>query len=191
MIVNTLEDEGGKESKILELFNTFADDDDPEIISFDGISKLGEKLDMDPASDIRLLVLLWKLGAVSRPGTITKTEFLSGMKKLRKDSIKGLISISPSFDLGFLEIPQFRDLYKFVFKFNLEGTHKTLEKDMVIALLGIVLDTNRAPHLNYFTEFLQQWYDFYIIVIIVIIIVAVLFVVIIIQLDPLLLFLFF
>jgi len=155
----SLEDEGGNETKILDLFNTFADDDDPEIISLPGISKLGEELDMDAASDIRLLVLLWKLGAVSKPGTITKPEFLAGMKKLRKDSIKGLKSISPSFDIGFLEKQQFRELYKFVFKFNLEGTHKTLEKDMVIALLDIVLDINRAPHLNYFKEFLQQWYN--------------------------------
>jgi hypothetical protein len=153
----SLEDEGGDETKILDLFNSFADDDDPETISMEGISKLGEQLDMDPASDVRLLVLLWKLGAVSKPGLITKTEFITGMKKIRKDSIKGLKSISPSFDLGFLERQQFRELYRFVFKFNLEGTHKTLEKDMVIALLGLVLDTNRAPHLNHFIEFLQQW----------------------------------
>lgn len=153
----SLEDEGGDETRNMDLFNSFADDDDPEIISMEGISKLGEQLEMDPSSDVRLLVLLWKLGALSKPGSITKTEFLNGMKKLKKDSIKGLKSITPSFDLGFLERQEFRDLYRFVFKFNLEGTHKTLEKDMVIALLGLVLDTNRAPHLNYFIEFLQQW----------------------------------
>ena len=30
------------------------------------------------------------------------------------------------------------------------------EKDVILALLPIVLDKNRAPHLEYFLEFLQQ-----------------------------------
>ena len=39
-----------------------------------GISKLCEKLELDPLEDIRVLVLLWKLGAVKKPAEINKEE---------------------------------------------------------------------------------------------------------------------
>jgi hypothetical protein len=65
---------------------------------------------MDPASDVnilrtgpphriqvRLLVLLWKLGSSQKPGCITKEEFVSGMKRFG--------SVHQSFSLLLL-IPQ-------------------------------------------------------------------------------------
>lgn len=81
-----------------------------------------------------------------------------------------------SFVLNSLTI--FAEFYKFVFQFSREGTHKTIgafeimlffllphhsvlycplsERDAVMALLPIVLDTARAPHLPDFLEFLAQ-----------------------------------
>ena len=33
---------------------------------------------------------------------------------------------------------EFRDFYRFCFQFNREGTHRTLEKDLVLVLLPMV-----------------------------------------------------
>jgi hypothetical protein len=96
------------EDAIEQLYNTLADPDDPESISFDGIGKLGEMLEIDATSDVRLLVLLWKLGATTKPGMVTKKEFTDGMKSLRKDSVDGLKTMLPSLDPGFLERVDFR-----------------------------------------------------------------------------------
>ena len=43
-----------------------------------------------------------------------------------------------------------------MFQFSREGTNKTLEKEMVVGLLPILLDLHRAPHLDYFLNFLQS-----------------------------------
>jgi Cullin binding len=96
------------------------------------------------------------MNAVSKPGTVLRKEFVNGMMNVfGKDSIEGLKSIVPSLDPGFLERSDFRDFYKFVFQFSREGTHKTIEKDMILALMTMVLDKNRAPHLDHFVEFLK------------------------------------
>ena len=51
---------------------------------------------------------MWNLGAVTKPGSINRTEFIEGMKKLKKTDISGLIKLLPSFDPGFLEKSDFR-----------------------------------------------------------------------------------
>ena len=48
------------------------------------------------------------------------------------------------------------DFFHFVFDFSRENpTFKTIDTASVIQLLPIVLDKNRAPHLEYFLEFLS------------------------------------
>lgn len=42
-----------------------------------------------------------------------------------------------------------------MFQFSREGTHKTIEKDLIVALLPVVVDRNRAPHLEHFLQFLS------------------------------------
>jgi hypothetical protein len=72
-----------------------------------------------------------------------------------------------------LRLTGYQDFYRFVFQFSREGTHKTIgtcyrrslhltlmldaaEREVIIALLPIVLDRSRAPHLDNFLRFLQQ-----------------------------------
>ena len=87
---------------------------------------------------------MWTLGAVSKPGAITRAEFISGLKKQKKFDVEGIKSMLPSLDPGFLERNEFRGLmvlyilfvtlnfvstaefYRFVFQFSREGTHKTI-----------------------------------------------------------------
>ena len=67
---------------VLAIFTSLLDEDcdDPDALYMEDIVKLCEQLGIqDPSSDIRVLVMLWKLGAQSKPGCITKDEFTKGI----------------------------------------------------------------------------------------------------------------
>lgn len=91
-----------------KLFAELADPDDPDVISMEGIGKLCELLGVDASTDVRSLILVWKLKAVAKPGQITKEEFLEGFRALAVSDIKGLQGLLPTFDPGFLERSAFR-----------------------------------------------------------------------------------
>ena len=94
------------------IFAELADEEDPSVIEMDGIAKLCEKLDLDPESDIRILVLLWKLGSKAKPAQITKDEFMNGCYELQLDSIEKFKALLPSLDTGFLDQDEFKSFYK-------------------------------------------------------------------------------
>eukprot|EP00981_Chlorochromonas_danica_P001274 scaffold268_cov210-Ochromonas_danica.AAC.69 len=127
-------DQAAIEKLALELL----DPEDPDVISMEGIATLCEKLGIDPASDVRSLVLVWRLGAVSKPGQIQKSEFVEGMKQLGLSDVQGLQNYLPALDPGFLDRSEFR------------------EKDVIVQLLPLVLDEQRAPHLSLFLSFLSS-----------------------------------
>lgn len=77
-----------------------------------GISKLADQLEIDPLEDIRILVLLYKLGAKSKPAQISLSEWTSGCEKLQADSIEKFKMLLPSLDLGFMERSEFREFHK-------------------------------------------------------------------------------
>lgn len=77
-----------------------------------GICKLCEQLDLDPLEDVRVLVLLWKLGANKKPAEIQKEEWIAGCHKLQLDSIDKFKSLVPALDTGFLDREEFSDFYK-------------------------------------------------------------------------------
>ncbi|KAL7507113.1 hypothetical protein ACHAXN_004319, partial [Cyclotella atomus] len=129
-----------------------------------GISKLCTLLSLDPYEDIRVLVLLWKLGATKKPAEIQRDEFVSGSCNMNFDSVDKLKELVPSLDTGFLDMDEFKDFYKFCFQFNRAGTHKTLDKDLVIALLNMTLSADQPPRipasrLSSFCEFLETTKD--------------------------------
>lgn len=139
------------------MFAEIADDDDPFVASMEGISKLCEDLGIDPMEDIRILVLLWKMGANEKPAQISKDEWEKGCAKLQVDSIDKFKGILPSLDTGFLDRTEFKDFYKFCFQFNRQGTHRTLDRDLVVALVQMVLKGRiAADRLTSFTEFLES-----------------------------------
>lgn len=75
---------------------------------------------------MRILVLLWKFGAKTKAGCITKAEFVCGMDLNGIADEGKLCSSLPLFDPGFLDLAEFRDFFAFVFQFSREGTNKTL-----------------------------------------------------------------
>jgi hypothetical protein len=124
-----------------------------------GIAMLGEKLGLDVETDLRIIVLLWKTGA-SKPGTLTKTEFMEACKNGTLPIENGWSSVKemlPRLDIGFLTGNEFKDFYKFCFQFNRQGTHKTLDKELVVALLPMVLkDRVPSDRLESFCDFLTS-----------------------------------
>ena len=100
------------EDAIIALFDEIADDEDPSVAGMEGISKLCDKLDIDPLEDIRILVLLWKLGSKEKPAQISREEWISGCQTLQADSINKFKALLPSLDIGFLDQIDFRDFYK-------------------------------------------------------------------------------
>lgn len=103
---------GVDEAKVEKLFAELADEDDTEAAGMEGIVKLCEHLDLDPFEDIRVLVLLWKLGSKEKPAQISKEEFIEGCCKLHVDSIEKFQALIPSLDTGFLDETEFKDFYK-------------------------------------------------------------------------------
>jgi hypothetical protein len=123
-----------------------------------GIAEMGKKLNMDVTDDIRILILLWKLGAKDKPAEISKAEWMAGCEALHVDSWdKFRKTVTPTLDTGFLDQTEFKDFYKFCFQFNRQGTHRTLEKEGVLLLLDMVLK-DRVPkdRLESFCQFLKS-----------------------------------
>ena len=115
---------------------------------------------MDATEDIRILVLLWKFGCNSKPGTITAQEWKQGCSSTKVDGWESLKKQVPALDPGFLDNSEFKDFYKFCFTFNLSGTHRTLDRDLVIALLPLVVnDRVPAERLKTFSDFLENHAD--------------------------------
>lgn len=144
------------ESAAEAIFTEIADSEDPTVATMEGISILCDKISLD-IEDIRILALLWKMNAVEKPAQISKQEFVKACVELKLDSLDKFKELLPSLDPGFLERREFKEFYKFCFQFNRQGTHRTLDKDLVVALLPIVLK-DRIPvnRLESFCAFLEQ-----------------------------------
>lgn len=144
-----------------KLFEEIRDEDDPNVSGMEGICKLCEQLNLDPLEDVRVLVLLYKLGANKKPAEINKEEWMTGCNKLKLDSIDKFIGFLPALDIGFMEHDEFKEFYKFCFQFNRQGTHKTLDKDLVTALLKMCLTNDRitSTRLDTFCDFLETTKD--------------------------------
>ncbi|KAK7242627.1 cullin binding protein [Aureococcus anophagefferens] len=123
---------------IQALFDTWADDVEGGAMGMDGLVDLCGALEIDPASDVRLLALLWRLGA-KQPALILREEWAEGMAAIGCDSLEKLKAYAPR------DGRAFRDFFKFVFLFSREGTHRTIEKDIVAALLPIAIG-DRSAH---------------------------------------------
>ncbi len=95
-----------------KLFAELADEEDPTVIEMEGIATLCEKLDIDPETDIRILVLLWKLGSNEKPAQISKEEFMSGCYEHQLDSVEKFKGFLPQLDTGFMDQEEFKSFYK-------------------------------------------------------------------------------
>jgi len=139
--------------KIVKMFETYAEEED--CLGMEGLCGLCEAVGIDPETDVRLLCLCWRVGA-KKPSMILREEWNEGMCRLRLDSLEKLkkFVLGESCDPTNLDQKQFRDFFKFTFLFSREGTHRTIEKDLVADLLPIAI-CGRSCHEETFLKFLE------------------------------------
>ncbi|XP_041978386.1 DCN1-like protein 3 [Aricia agestis] len=144
------------ESKINQLFDLYKDSLEDAILA-EGIENLCNDLQLDP-DDFKVLVLAWKLNA-SQMCKFTKQEFIHGLKNMKTDSIKGiqqkLNDITHELKR---DSEQFKDLYRFTFKFGLDVTtgQRILPTDIAILLWRLVFTNSEPPILGRWLNYLEK-----------------------------------
>ncbi|CAK1547189.1 unnamed protein product [Leptosia nina] len=144
------------ESKINQLFDHYKDSLEDAILA-EGIENLCNDLQLDP-DNFKVLVLAWKLNA-SQMCRFTRAEFIQGLKNMKTDSIKGiqqkLSEIANTLDS---DSEQFKDLYRFTFKFGLDVTsgQRILPSDIAIVLWRLVFTNNEPPILDKWLAYLEK-----------------------------------
>ncbi|OWR42031.1 defective in cullin neddylation protein [Danaus plexippus plexippus] len=144
------------ESKLNYLFDQYKDSQEDTIFA-EGIENLCIDLQLNP-DDFKVLVLAWKLNA-SQMCRFTKQEFVQGLKSMKTDSIKGIqqklndITSELSTDSE-----QFKDLYRFTFKFGLDVStgQRILPADIAILLWRLVFTGNEPPILDRWLSYLEK-----------------------------------
>ncbi len=119
----------------------------------DGIMSLCADLDIDPTADVAILLIAWKFKQ-TKPLQFTREEFERGMESLGADSIASLKSKIPAIKAELVATPVFKDFYKFCFQASREGTNRTVEKEVAITLLGMVMADRHHFHTNEIIKFL-------------------------------------
>ncbi|KOB77117.1 Defective in cullin neddylation protein [Operophtera brumata] len=144
------------ETKINQLFDQYKDSLEEAILA-EGIENLCNDLQLNP-DDFKVLVLAWKLNA-SQMCRFTKTEFVHGLKDMKTDSIKSIQLKLNEIICGLSrESEQYKDLYRFTFKFGLDVStgQRILPTDIAILLWRLVFTSNEPPILNRWLLYLEK-----------------------------------
>lgn len=138
--------------KLIEMFERYAEEKDG--MGLDGLCALCEAVGINPETDVRLLCFCWRVGT-TKPSMILREEWNEGMCRLRLDTLEKLTAFvkGEACDPALLDQKPFRDFFKFTFLFSREGTHRTIEKDLVADLLPIAC-CGRSAHEDSFLKFL-------------------------------------
>lgn len=86
----TLTHGGYDRQEAVYFFEQLCDQSVPNRITFEGIERLCDLLDIQDVCSWQGFVMLWKLQALSEPGTISLDEFLAGMKSLDVSTCEAL-----------------------------------------------------------------------------------------------------
>lgn len=144
------------ESRIGQLFDQYKDNSEEAILA-EGIENLCNDLHLNP-DDFKVLVLAWKLNA-SQMCRFTKEEFVQGLKSMKTDSIKSIQQrLNDITDELTRDSEQFKDLYRFTFKFGLDVStgQRILPSDIAVALWRLVFTNNEPPILDRWLSYLES-----------------------------------
>ena len=86
----TLTHGGYDRQEAVYFFEQLCDQSVPNRITIEGIERLCDLLDIQDVCSWQGFVMLWKLQALSEPGTISLKEFLEGMESLNISSCEAL-----------------------------------------------------------------------------------------------------
>jgi DCN1-like protein 3 len=143
------------EVKINHLFNSYCNEGDDSILA-DGIERFCQDLDIKP-DDFRILVLAWKFNA-NVMCCFTRQEFTVGCKKIKADSISGILARMPELLQEVKEKTAFRTFYRWAFRFALDSDagQRTLPLDIALQLWPLVFSQNEPRILRSWLEYLQK-----------------------------------
>ncbi|GBP41986.1 DCN1-like protein 3 [Eumeta japonica] len=144
------------ESKISHLFDQYKDSLEDNILA-EGIENLCNDLQLNP-DEFKVLVLAWKLNA-SQMCRFTRQEFILGLKNMRTDSIKGIqVKLNEITNELKRDSEQFKDLYRFTFKFGLDIStgQRILPADIAVVLWRLVFTNNEPPILSRWLSYLEK-----------------------------------
>lgn len=144
------------DTKLHNLFDQYNDDNDAEAILAEGVEQLCKDLALSP-DEFRVLLFAWQLNA-EQMCRFTRTEFVTGMKRLCCESIKGVQTRLPELVGEVTENGDlFKDLYRFTFRFGLDMPtgQRILPTDMAILLWRLVFTVREPPILQRWLAFLQ------------------------------------
>ncbi|XP_018323117.1 DCN1-like protein 3 isoform X2 [Agrilus planipennis] len=142
--------------KLAQLFDIYKDDQEDCILA-EGIEQLCKDLQLSP-DEFKVLILAWKLNA-EQMCRFTRSEFINGLKKMRVDTIKGVQVRLPEYAKEVSnDAEQFKDLYRFTFKFGLDSGsgQRILPSDMAISLWKLVFTVREPPILQRWLRFLEN-----------------------------------
>lgn len=145
------------ESKANALFDKYSDANDKDMILMDGVEKLCYDLNLQP-DDFKILILAWKFNA-EQMCQFTRQEFINGCKEM---SVQNLLQIQNKLSELVLLLKrdqqQFRNLYKFTFKFGLDNAvgQRILPVDIAVCLWKLVYTLHKPPILDKWLTFLQS-----------------------------------
>nr|CAH7733559.1 unnamed protein product [Callosobruchus chinensis] len=143
------------EAKLTALFDQYKDENEDSILA-EGIESLCQDLQISP-DDFKILVLAWKLNA-EQMCRFTRSEFVTGLKNIRVDSIKSIQSRLPDLVNEVAQNDdQFKDLYRFTFRFGLDSAtgQRILPTDMAAVLWKLVFTIREPPILGRWLNFLD------------------------------------
>ncbi|XP_069358567.1 DCN1-like protein 3 [Maniola hyperantus] len=144
------------ESRIIQLFDQYKDNSEEAILA-EGIENLCRDLHFNP-DDFEVLVLAWKLNA-SQMCRFTKEEFVQGLKNMKTDSIKSIqLRLNDITGELIRDSEQFKDLYRFTFKFGLDVStgQRILPSDIATVLWRLVFTNNEPPILDKWLSYLES-----------------------------------
>jgi len=130
------------------------DGDDEEQMDANGMTRFFQDVGVDP-EDVSWLIYAWHLKAKVM-GIFTKTEFITGMKKLQLDTIQKVKTALHNFKIQLhKDKTLFKEIYKFAFTFSLENNSKVISIDVAVLLVDMLMD-DRYPHAMKWKEFLSS-----------------------------------
>lgn len=151
-----LTDSKPSDAKLNALFDVYKDSEEDEILE-EGIEQLCRDLQVSP-DEFKVLVLAWKLNA-EQMCRFTRKEFVTGLKKLRADSIRSLQARLPEVVVEVEKNDEsFKNLYRFSFKFGLDSIsgQRILPMDMAIVLWKLVFTVRQPLILDRWLNFLKK-----------------------------------
>jgi hypothetical protein len=124
----------------------------------DGMQSFFEDINVDPAGVLSIAVA-WKLGC-KQMGVITRSEFVKSLSVLGVDTMPTLTQAVEQIRVSLNDPTTFREMHKWVFHFVKGGEQKrSLEKEMAVELLRLLIDAAKHPLITSFLDFLTQHKD--------------------------------